>query len=318
MSKHDPRDLSEQFEAARGRKAPYTTVPDWVILHPDLDPQALAVYCVLAMHVNVEKKDGIAWPSRLSIAQMLGWSREQSPDKYIQQLEAAGAIDTEPCTRPNGALGKRYIVHETPPPGFDGVTTNAEWYDRKRAAAIPAPRAATPRKAVAAASGAKKSAAKKAAAKKTVAIDKTPEELERDKKAQLGADKWWKAAKDMADNKQMKPLMGSKRQQSGYFLNLRTKIGDALAAGYDSHVIWAALLQLREWSPAKREWETTLAKLNGVSVPRRGGASSRAPLFTNEQWHAGEQGAQGTSSESSPTPDVPGLDVFGTHADEPA
>ncbi|MFI9052507.1 hypothetical protein [Streptomyces sp. NPDC053427] len=329
MSTHVADDLDEQYEAVMGRKAPFTMVPDWITLHDELHPQAKAVYAVLAMHVNVSKKDDTAWPTRLTMAEMLGWTREQSPDKYLQQLEAAGAIDTEDWSRPNGARGKLYYVHQTPPAGYTGVTTVAEWYKRRRealAAAGPAPKPGRPRKDATELKAAKTAIAKKTtaarpadekpvkktAAKKTATKEKTPEELALDKKAQDGADKWWTTAKDLADKKKMKPLMGSKRQQSGYFLNLRTKIRDALDAGYDSRVIWRALEQLGEWSPAKREWETTLASLNGIPVGRR--PSGRAPIFTNSQW------TQGGDDPSAPSvaPTTPDLSEYGFEDDDVA
>lgn len=329
MSTHVAEDLDEQYEIVAGRKAPFTMVPDWITLHDELDPQAKALYGVLAMHVNVSRKDGVAWPTRLVMAEMLGWSREQSPDKYIQQLEAAGAIDTEEFTRPNGARGKRYYVHQTPPSGYTGATTVAEWYKRRREAldaAGPAPKPGRPRKDAAALKAAKAATtekpsaaapaeakpAKKTAAKKTAAKEKTPEEQALDTKAQDGADKWWKKAKELADAKKMKPLMGSKRQQSGYFLNLRTKIRDALDAGYDSRVIWRALEQLGEWSPAKREWETTLASLNGIPIGRR--PSGRAPIFTNSQWTQGGENPPAPSAG----PTTPDLSEYGFEDDDVA
>ncbi|MGW7596293.1 hypothetical protein, partial [Streptomyces rubiginosohelvolus] len=82
-------DLDEQIEIVIGRKAPFSMVPDWVSLYPasKSHPQyagkvvsatAKAVYNVLAMHVNVSRGDSACWPSRKTIAQMLGFSREQS------------------------------------------------------------------------------------------------------------------------------------------------------------------------------------------------------------------------------------------------
>ncbi|MFD7764089.1 hypothetical protein [Streptomyces microflavus] len=328
MSAHDPEDLEEQYEVAVGRKAPYTIVPDWITLHDELDPQAKAVYGVLAMHVNVQKGDGISWPTRLVIAEMLNWSREQSPDKYIKQLVAVGAVDTEDWTRPNGSKGKRYYVHQTPPPGYTGVTTLAEWFKRRRealAAARPAPKPGRPRRAAtvpaqktegtpaqAKAPSAKKTAAPKKTAKATK--EQTPEELELAAKAQAGADWWWKVAKERAEANQMKPLMGTPRQHSGYFLNLRTKIRDAFAAGYEPAVVWDALREIGEWSPAKREWEDTLARLKGVPVPRRANRGARAPIFTNAQW--AQDGENPPAPSAGPT--TPDLSEYGFEDDDVA
>ncbi|MEU0857433.1 hypothetical protein ABZ352_18615 [Streptomyces griseofuscus] len=321
MTAHDPADLEEQVEATLGRKAPYSRIPDWVTLHPDVEPQAVAVYCVLAAHVNISRSDSLVWPSRLAMAEMLGYSRPQSVDKYIKQLEAIGAIDTEDFTRPNGAKGKRYTVHETPPDDFDGVHTLAAWYKRRRdalAAAGGAAKPGRPRKAQPAAPApseprrAKKAApAKKAAARKKAAAEKSPEELLLDQRARKGADLWWETAKELVEKKRMGPLMGSPRARSGYYLNLVTRIKEALDAGYDSKVILQALESVGEWSPSKRELDRQLRRLTGV-VPPRSGRGGRTPMFTNDQW-------DGKTPDGAPAASTaPDLDVFGVESDDAA
>ncbi|MGW0562971.1 hypothetical protein ACWDZ4_20685 [Streptomyces sp. NPDC003016] len=333
MSTHDPDDLAEQYEVVAGRKAPYTTVPDWITLHDDLEPQAKAVYNVLAMHVNVQKNDGAAWPSRKMIAEMLGWSREQSPDKYINQLEAAGAIDSEPFTRSNGAKGKRYYVHQTPPPGFTGPQTLKEWYERRRAALAAAnstPKLGRPRKSVAAAAAeapkpakkapakkapAKKAPAKKAPAKKTVA-KKSPakaEKSEAEKALNAEADDlakiWWeRVGPRMVQEKKMGLLLGDSSKK---FLNVRDRIRDALKAGYDRQQIGRALEEVANWSPAEWQLNKALAHQAGVQVSHSG-QSGRQPIFTNRQWK--EEGRDAGATPA--TPAAPDLDVFGVQPDD--
>ncbi|KIF04164.1 hypothetical protein PL81_20360 [Streptomyces sp. RSD-27] len=317
MTKHDPADLDEQYQLAAGRKAPYTTIPDWITVHEDLDPQAKAVYGVLAMHVNVSRRDNVSWPTRLTIAQMLNWNREQSPDKYIQQLEAVGAIDTEPMTRPNGAKGKLYVVHQTPPPGFTGPVTVADWYDRKRAQlakAGPAPGPGRPRNPVAPASAPETSPTKKAtAAKKTTAAkaakEKTPEEVALDQRAQKGAQLWWdEKAPVLVEAKQMTRLTGTSRQRSSKFLALRGMIRGALAAQYESRQILDALEELKLWLPSAQQFDAALGRQDGVQG-RAGGRRGVQPIFKNDQWKpdAPEKGA---------VPTAPDLDVFGVQPDD--
>ncbi|MGC4951020.1 hypothetical protein ACLQ2N_33120 [Streptomyces sp. DT224] len=400
-------DLDEQIEIVVGRKAPFSMVPDWVSLYPasKSHPQyagkivsatAKFIYNVLAMHVNVTRGDSACWPSRKTIAQILGFSREQSVDPYLDQLDEADIIDREPITRPNGARGVRYIVHQTPPDGYKGDHSLDEYYRRRRAleaAKLTRP-PGRPRKAEAAETG--HSAPAPAAVTKSAesAVDelvrtaaaewwaqaeelarqgsmkpvgtdrqkeraqgnltarirdaldaghdlelvkfvlrelrewgpakakferalktyqgKTPEEIELDKAAQSGATKWWEVAQARVADKKMGPLLAdTKRQETGYFLNLRTRIRTALNAGYSREIIWQALMELGEWSPAKREFDLALRRLSGVQQKRGG----RKPLFSNDQWKHKEAPAPGAATG---TPDAPDLSVFGVQSDDAA
>lgn len=345
----DPMDeLDEQLEVVAGRKAPYSTVPDWVTLYPGkaLSPTAKAVYAVLAMHVNVSKQDDACWPSRKEIANILGFSREQSVDKYLEELDFVDAIDREPMTRPNGARGLRYIVHQTPPPGFKGEQTIAEYYMRRRKerAAEGTPKPGRPRKTAAPATApaapeapateapeekpaarrapakkapAKKTAAKKAPAKKAAAAKPEPKELTPEQQAlkelvDAAVDSWWKEAQRLVEAKKMGPLMGSPRAKSGYFLNLRTRIQEAFEAGYDRYAVWHALHAVGEWSPAKREFDRALRAAAGIDTPARR-RSGPTPLFRNDQWKQ-DKPTHDTTTPATPGPARPNLDAFGVDA----
>ncbi|MFD9248363.1 hypothetical protein [Streptomyces bottropensis] len=409
MTSHEIDELDEQFEVVIGRKAPYSMIPDWVTLYPAskshpqyqgkiLSPTAKAVYNVLAMHVNVSRGDSACWPSRKTIARILGFSREQSVDQYLDQLDEADAIDREAITRANGAKGVRYVVHQTPPEGYEGETSVGEHYKhrreeearkhsrgpgrpRKEEAATPEPEAeqSAPEAApqATAADVAARTAAEewwaqaqelsdqgqldplgterqkerarinlmariqdalaaghdleliksvlreigewgpaKAKFERTLKTlkDKTPEQIALDKQAQKGATKWWEEAERLVVAKRMGPLMvDTERQRTGYFLNLRTRIRAALAAGYDSRLIWQALVDLGEWSPAKREFDRALRRLDGVRAPR-GTNTNRAPLFTNDQWKPDPAPEQ----DSTPPATAPDLSAFGVRTDDAA
>ncbi len=334
MKSHDPDELLEQMEFVAGRKAPYTTVPDWITLHEGLDPQAKALYAVLAMHVNVSSKDDVAWPTRLTQAEILGWSREQSVDKYLDQLDVADAIDREAFTRDSGARGVRYYVHQTPPPGYEGPATIKEWYRRRReaiaaakavqrkpgrprkAVAEPSPEspAAVPPSPAAKKAAPKKAAAKQAAPKKTVRKEKTPEEVLLDKRAADGAKLWWETvAPALVVAKKMGPLLADDRQKSGLYLSVRTRIREALKAGYDSRLILTGLENTGEWAPARRELDRELKRLTGVQVRGRGGTTG--PIFTKEQWQAPASSTEGAADAG---PSAPDLDVFGVQLDDDA
>jgi hypothetical protein len=403
VTSYEIAELDEQMEIVAGRKAPLTMIPDWVTLYAGsksapnyqghiLSPQAKAIYNVLAMHVNVQKGDDACWPSRKTIATMLGFTREQSVDPYLDQLDEVDAIDREPMTRPNGAKGVRYIVHQTPPPGYTGDQSVGEYYARRRKelAAEPTRKPGRPRKEK---PGPAPDAAGQDAETQEQALDtvaqlvadewweraqghltplvsdkqkekartnlvarirdalaaghdlnliklalqetgewgpakarfertlknfkgKSPEDIALDKRAQLGATTWWERAEELVAAKRMRVLMvDSERQRSGYFLNLRTRIRAALAAGYDSRVIMRALEELGEWSPAKREFDRALGRLSGVRQPKAG--SGRAPLFTNDQWKEApaKSSTPDTPAASAPAPD---LSVFGVQSDDAA
>lgn len=410
MSSNEIAELDEQFEVVIGRKAPFSMVPDWVTLYPGskahhqyagkvLSATAKAVYNVLAMHVNVSRGDSACWPSRKTIAQILGFSREQSVDQYLDQLDEADAIDREPITRPNGAKGVRYIVHQTPPEGYEGEQSVGEHYKHRRAmeAAKLSRPPGRPRKADADEVEQPAPAATPEAEPQESTVDtlvrtaadewwaqaeelallgqvdplgtdrkkerartnlmtrirdavdsghdleliklvlrelgewgpakakferalktyksKTPEEIELDKQAQNGAKTWWAEAERRVADKKMGPLLAdTKRQETGYFLNLRTRIREALKAGYDRWIVWEALVELGEWSPAKREFDRTLRRLSGVRQSR-GGRGGRAPLFNNDQWKQNETPPQGGAPA---VPAAPDLSVFGVQSDDAA
>lgn len=134
-----PDEANEQILLQAGRKAPYTQVGDWVALAVSakvIDPIALALYVILAMHVNHERGDRDVWPSRGTLAILLGFAQARSVDKYLDQLEALGAID---AVRPELGLGSsgfrrnRYTVHQAPPEDYAGITTVKGWYKARKA-----------------------------------------------------------------------------------------------------------------------------------------------------------------------------------------
>ncbi|MFD0352993.1 hypothetical protein ACFVHW_04475 [Streptomyces sp. NPDC127110] len=340
-------DKTDELEVKEGRTAPYTMIPHWIILHGQLDPQAKAVYSVLLMHVNRNRGDGLAWPTRKTIAQMLNWSREQSPDKYLAQLEAVGAIETELFTRHDGSAGIRYYVHQTPPAGYDGPTSLTEWRDRKRAeeAAAPARRPGRPRKAAARPvsptpiseapaaatpvsdseapaaatpvtepASPKPRAAKKATAKRTggpkapAAEVKSEEEVLLDQRANKGAKLWWdEHAPALVDRKEMTRLTGTAKQRQGKFLALRGMIRGALAANYDSRQILAALEEMKVWLPQAQQFDRALGRQDGVRTQPYGRRGAQ-PIFRNDQW--------APDQDQDKVPSAPDLDVFGIESSD--
>lgn len=88
-------------------KLPFVQVPQWLLL-ARISPGAKLIYCLLVMHVNRENAENRkAWPTRETLAEMAGFSRPQSIDKYLAELEAIGAIRVERGRHPSQPLRKR-------------------------------------------------------------------------------------------------------------------------------------------------------------------------------------------------------------------
>ena len=103
-----------------GRKAlPFVMLPVWVALSP-VSANALATYTILLAHVNTSRGDGRCWPTRSTIARLAGGARQPRwSDAPLRELSELGAVD---MTTTHQGMRKRnvYVVHETPPPGYDG------------------------------------------------------------------------------------------------------------------------------------------------------------------------------------------------------
>jgi len=127
-------DVDEQLEIAAGRRIPFTQVGDWVALAPGLSPQAKALYWHLAMHVSMTREDDWVWPSQEVLAKWLGFNRVQSITRYVEELEAIGAVDREIVRYAGGMRQRcRYTVHGTPPEDFTGPQSLKEFYARRKA-----------------------------------------------------------------------------------------------------------------------------------------------------------------------------------------
>ncbi|UKD50839.1 helix-turn-helix domain-containing protein (plasmid) [Amycolatopsis sp. FU40] len=128
----DLAELDEQQEITAGRLLPYTQLGDWVALS-GISDHAKALYWHLAMHVNQKRGDGQVWPTRPLLAEWAGFSRAASIDTYIEELLALGAIDKFQRTYDNGMRRRNvYVVHFTPPDGYQGVESLSEFYASRR------------------------------------------------------------------------------------------------------------------------------------------------------------------------------------------
>lgn len=134
MSTHipdDPTALDHTLEVSLGRRAPFTQVGDWVLLS-GADSDARTLYWALSAHLNTSRDDNEVWPGLLTLARILGLKKPENVSKYMLQLEVIGAVEVIRST--TGLVRRnRYIVHQTPPSGYCGPQSMADWYALNRA-----------------------------------------------------------------------------------------------------------------------------------------------------------------------------------------
>ncbi|MFD8533891.1 hypothetical protein ACFV0L_41430 [Streptosporangium canum] len=123
----------EPMEMTPGRRAPFTIVPDWVMLS-GISAPAQALYVQAAMHINQKRGDEEVWPTREDLAARLGYKKPATVDPYIKELVELGAFDVYTRRFAGGMRARnRYVVHQDPPPGYTGPRSLADYYARKDA-----------------------------------------------------------------------------------------------------------------------------------------------------------------------------------------
>ncbi|MCX4881435.1 hypothetical protein [Streptomyces sp. NBC_00847] len=127
----DPTALDHALEVSLGRRAPFAQVGDWVLLS-GADSDARTLYWALSAHLNTSRDDNEVWPGLLTLARILGLKKPENVSKYMLQLEVIGAVEVIRST--TGLVRRnRYIVHQTPPVGYCGPRSMADWYALNRA-----------------------------------------------------------------------------------------------------------------------------------------------------------------------------------------
>ncbi|MGH3782617.1 MAG: helix-turn-helix domain-containing protein [Pseudonocardiaceae bacterium] len=112
----NPRTQPPPDEIVEGRPSGYTQVGDWVLLAPISD-RAVRIYALMRMHCDGITKTR-AWPAQKTLASMLGVKKVDTVQAAIKDLVDLGALNVEAITTEHGRCN-RYIVHMTPPPGYD-------------------------------------------------------------------------------------------------------------------------------------------------------------------------------------------------------
>ncbi len=69
----------------------FAIIPEWVLDHPDLPHGAVRLYGVLGRYADA---DGRCWPSRLTLGNRLGCSRD-TIDRWVKDLIKMGALSVE-------------------------------------------------------------------------------------------------------------------------------------------------------------------------------------------------------------------------------
>lgn len=117
--------MTEPIPPTRKPALPFVMVPHWLVLTP-ISPQAIAVYTVLAGHVNqTDPANREAWPTQKRIAAMLGFKDPDSVHQYIRELENVEAITVRRGRHPLQPMRKRnyYTVRLAFDPAPDSAPT---------------------------------------------------------------------------------------------------------------------------------------------------------------------------------------------------
>lgn len=123
----DDEDPSPSTLTVGRMRAPFTQVPQWVYLN--VSPVAVALYVVLAGHVNQRRGDSIVWPGMDALAKLLRYKRAQSLEPYLKELQEVGAIDITRRRYANGMRARNlYTIHFEPPEDFAGQQTLDDFY----------------------------------------------------------------------------------------------------------------------------------------------------------------------------------------------
>lgn len=116
---------------------PFTQCPTWIALS-GISPQARALYWILAMHLNmrrVENGDREVWPSKESIAALMGLTKASAIDRYMGELVAIRAVEVFRRREGRMRTRNRYMIHRNAPKGWSGPKSIAEYYARRKAVA---------------------------------------------------------------------------------------------------------------------------------------------------------------------------------------
>ena len=118
----------EPFEVEAEDDVPYVQLGHWVALS-GVSAGALALYWMLAMHLNRTRGDRYVWPTTSVLAHMLGYSRGDKIKRFVDELIAIGAIRVISVPDLRGPQKRNvYRLRRTPPEGYTGPVSLKEFY----------------------------------------------------------------------------------------------------------------------------------------------------------------------------------------------
>jgi hypothetical protein len=118
----------ETFEVEAEDDVPFVQLGHWVALS-GVSAGALALYWMLALHLNRTRGDRYVWPTTAVLAHMLGYSRGDKIKKFADELAAIGAIRVIPVPDVKGPQKRNvYRLRRTPPEGYTGPLSLGAFY----------------------------------------------------------------------------------------------------------------------------------------------------------------------------------------------
>jgi hypothetical protein len=118
----------EPFEVEAEDELPFVQLGHWVALS-GVSAGALALYWMLALHLNRTRGDRYVWPTTDILAHMLGYSRGDKIKRFVDELVAIGAVRVIPVPDLQGPQKRNvYRLRRTPPEGYAGLVSLKGFY----------------------------------------------------------------------------------------------------------------------------------------------------------------------------------------------
>lgn len=127
----------DPFELEALDELPFVQIPHWVPLavaaltapSPAMKAGAIALYNFLAMHLSMNRDDRYVWPTRDTLAALMGYSRADKISPFVNLLIQVDALVV--IKVPNGAGPEQrnvYRLRRNPPPNFTGHVLMSQIY----------------------------------------------------------------------------------------------------------------------------------------------------------------------------------------------
>lgn len=118
----------EPFEVEAEDEVPFAQLGHWVALS-GVSTGAMALYWMLAMHLNRTRGDRYVWPTTDILAHMLGYSRGDKIKRFVDELVAIGAIRVISVPDLKGPQKRNvYRLRRNPPEGYAGLVSLGQFY----------------------------------------------------------------------------------------------------------------------------------------------------------------------------------------------